>query len=126
MTTFRNRIEDLWRKHGGSQHGPHVETKTIPADRFYEFLQDAMSIPLWQPFETAPKNKRLDVVIYNSMSKRTFRVSDVYYRSVNGAGRWVRSPDDFILMYEDDAFPTNKITHWTLAPELPDGVVARE
>lgn len=28
----------LWRAHGGSQHGPRVETVTMPLDQFHDFV----------------------------------------------------------------------------------------
>lgn len=34
----RTEIRDLWRAHGGSQHGPRVETMTMPEASFYEFV----------------------------------------------------------------------------------------
>lgn len=35
-------IKKLWRKHGGDQHGPRVETMTIPEDRFYDFILELL------------------------------------------------------------------------------------
>ena len=33
----------LWRKHGGDQHGPRVETMTIPESNFEAFIRDAVA-----------------------------------------------------------------------------------
>ena len=35
-------IKKLWRKHGGDQHGPRVETMTIPEDGFYSFILELL------------------------------------------------------------------------------------
>ncbi len=36
-------IRKLWRKHGGDQHGPRVETWTIPEDNMQAFVSDLLS-----------------------------------------------------------------------------------
>lgn len=33
-------VRDLWKKHGGEQHGPITETMTIPAHKFYAFMAE--------------------------------------------------------------------------------------
>lgn len=33
-------IRDLWRKHGGGNHGPRTEVVTMPMDNFKAFLAD--------------------------------------------------------------------------------------
>lgn len=36
----------LWRKHGGSQHGPRVETVTMPLNQFHDFVADLINAAL--------------------------------------------------------------------------------
>jgi hypothetical protein len=43
---------ELWRKHGGDQHGPRIETMTIPESNFNAFLKDAFIAAL--PSMVAP------------------------------------------------------------------------
>lgn len=33
-------IRELWKKHGGDQHGPNVETVTMPLEHFHHFMED--------------------------------------------------------------------------------------
>lgn len=40
MTISRSEIKELWKKHGGSQHGPHVEHYTIEELAFYRFADE--------------------------------------------------------------------------------------
>lgn len=39
----REAVMRLWREHGGSQHGPRVETVTMPLDRFHTFISAMLS-----------------------------------------------------------------------------------
>jgi hypothetical protein len=34
------RVKQLWAKHGGRQHGPNVETVTMPLENLGAFLND--------------------------------------------------------------------------------------
>ncbi len=36
----QQKVLDLWKKHGGDIHGPHIETVTIPESQFYKFLEE--------------------------------------------------------------------------------------
>lgn len=36
-------IREIWRKHGGSQHGPNVETWTIPEANVEAFTADLIA-----------------------------------------------------------------------------------
>lgn len=45
------RHRDLWRSHGGSQHGPCVETYTIPEAQFDAFCR-SVEAPLLATIET--------------------------------------------------------------------------
>ena len=36
-------LKNLWRKHGGDQHGPRVETLTIPEANFMAFMTEAIT-----------------------------------------------------------------------------------
>lgn len=38
----RVRVKALWRKHGGTQHGPRVEHYTIPEDDFWLFIDELL------------------------------------------------------------------------------------
>ena len=39
----------LWKEHGGRQHGPHVETLTMPEEKFDGFIQAAITAYLSAP-----------------------------------------------------------------------------
>lgn len=41
---FNRRVMDLWRTHGGGQHGPMVETVTMPLDNFIGFTAALRSL----------------------------------------------------------------------------------
>lgn len=36
----------LWRAHGGDQHGPNVETVTMPLHKFFGFVRAAIAAAL--------------------------------------------------------------------------------
>lgn len=38
-------VRQLWKKHGGDQHGPRVETMTIPEANFAAFIADVQNGP---------------------------------------------------------------------------------
>jgi hypothetical protein len=40
----RGNIRKIWAKHGGAQHGPRVETMTIPEADFFAFVTEILDI----------------------------------------------------------------------------------
>jgi hypothetical protein len=106
----------LWKKHGGSQHGPRIETLTMPEANFPAFITELLALrtvtPAWQGMESAVEVPGKRIILVTQQGG----VCEGYW----GSGRYNRSTKEYEQCWVTSPYSGNvNPTHWQSLPFAP-------
>lgn len=119
MTQTELSDDDLrakWRAAGGSFHGPHIETGTMPESKLLPFMRallarEAVEVPQWVSVDERPPPLNTEVLV---AFDRIAIPSTAQLAQCGGLRQWLWPKEN------DEADGALAVTHWMPLPEHPN------